>query len=158
MGAVPGLHPTMTKFLQTRATELKTTDKAYPFFDGDLAWINIQGGWDLTLGYYEEYHSPLGTTAIMEGFLGVVDEARNRKAAEFAKKAGADAKAFDECYKGKKTLEAVRRDADEAAGMGISGTPAFVVNGQLVSGADEKQIRRIVEDQLKKVKRGGEKP
>ncbi|HAH05489.1 MAG TPA: hypothetical protein DCM05_03025 [Elusimicrobia bacterium] len=80
------------------------------------------------------------------------------KAAEFAKKAGADAKAFDECYKGKKTLEAVRRDADEAAGMGISGTPAFVVNGQLVSGADEKQIRRIVEDQLKKVKRGGEKP
>ena len=85
MGAVPGLHPTMTKFLQTRATELKTTDKAYPFFDGDLAWINIQGGWDLTLGYYEEYHSPLGTTAIMEGFLGVVDEVRNRKAAEFAK-------------------------------------------------------------------------
>jgi len=74
---------------------------------------------------------------------------------EFAKKIGADEKAFAACYEGKKTLELVHRDADEAASLGISGTPAFVVNGQLISGADYGGIKRAVDNALKRQSRSG---
>jgi protein-disulfide isomerase len=70
------------------------------------------------------------------------------KMGEFAKKVGADEKAFAACYEGKKTLEIVRRDADEAGSMGISGTPAFVINGKLISGADYASIKRAVDTLL----------
>ena len=69
---------------------------------------------------------------------------------EFAKKVGADEKAFAACYDGKKTLEIVRRDTDEAGSMGISGTPAFVINGKLISGADYASIKRTVDTLLKR--------
>ncbi|MBI5244230.1 MAG: DsbA family protein [Elusimicrobia bacterium] len=73
----------------------------------------------------------------------------------FAKEIGADEKAFAACYDGKKTMDAVRRDVDEAQGMGISGTPAFLVNGRLISGADYGAIKRAVDDALKRQGRGG---
>jgi protein-disulfide isomerase len=72
------------------------------------------------------------------------------KMGEFAKKVGADEKAFAACYDGKKTLEIVRRDTDEAGSMGISGTPAFVINGKLISGADYASIKRTVDTLLKR--------
>lgn len=69
---------------------------------------------------------------------------------EFAKEIGADGKAFTACYDAKKTMDVVRRDADEAQSMGISGTPAFLVNGRLISGADYGGIKRAVDDALKR--------
>jgi len=72
------------------------------------------------------------------------------KMGEFVKKIGADEKAFAACYDGKKTLEIVRRDTDEAGSMGISGTPAFVINGKLISGADYASIKRTVDTLLKR--------
>ena len=74
---------------------------------------------------------------------------------EFAKKAGADEKAFAACFDGKKTLSVVRRDADEAGSLGINGTPAFVINGGLVSGADYNSIKKAVDNLLKRPSRGG---
>ena len=42
----------------------------------------------------------------------------------------------------------MRRDASEAEAVGITGTPAFVVNGHLVSGADYGEIKRIIDESL----------
>lgn len=66
-------NPSIARFLLTRANELTDRQNPFPFFAGDVAWIQMMGAWDLTLGYYEEYHSSFALTAIFEGFLGVVD-------------------------------------------------------------------------------------
>lgn len=81
--ATPGLEPTVARFLETRANEFLDTQNPYPFFAGDIDWINIRGAWDLTLGFNEEGHSPSNTTAIMEMFLGVVDATRERQGEKF---------------------------------------------------------------------------
>lgn len=74
------------------------------------------------------------------------------KFAEFAKAAGADPKPFSDCYDSKKALPAVRKDAAEAESLGINGTPAFLVNGRLIPGADYESIKDAVDASLKKLK------
>ncbi len=80
---IKGINRSMARFMEQRSGELAVTDQAYPFFDGDIRWIEMDAPWDLTLGYYEEYHSPFEVTAIMEGFIGVVDKKRARQGEKF---------------------------------------------------------------------------
>ena len=62
---------------------------------------------------------------------------------------GLDAAAFEECISTKKYNEAVLADGAEAQSLGISGTPAFLVNGILLSGAQPKEaFVRIIDAEL----------
>lgn len=54
---------------------------------------------------------------------------------KYAKDAGMDVKQFDECMSTQKFATEVRKDFVDGAAVGVSGTPAFFVNGKLVSGA-----------------------
>ncbi len=57
-----------------------------------------------------------------------------------------DTAAFDECVSSKKYTAAVQADEEEARGLGITGTPAFLVNGILLSGAQPKEaFARIID-------------
>lgn len=67
---------------------------------------------------------------------------------KFLKKANIDEKKFNACFDKKETLAAVTRDKREAGSMGISGTPAFIVNGHLISGADYQLLRRTIDESL----------
>lgn len=80
---VPGIDPSFSHFLMTRARELENLTNPYPFFEGDISWIQLNGPWDMTLGYYEEYHSPFHLNAIMEAFIGIVDEEWEKKGQQF---------------------------------------------------------------------------
>ncbi len=42
---------------------------------------------------------------------------------------------FDECLVSGKFKATVQRDFNEAAGLGLTGTPAFFINGRELSGA-----------------------
>lgn len=86
--------------------------------------------------------------ALFEGQREVTPDNLSEKLAGFVKAAGGDVKAFETCYEAKKTLGAVAKDAAEGESLGISGTPAFLVNGHLVSGADYQTIKRLVEESL----------
>jgi len=70
------------------------------------------------------------------------------KLEELVPKADLDAGKLGACVDAKKTLPRVARDMAEADAMGISGTPAFLVNGHKVSGADEGSLRRLIEESL----------
>jgi protein-disulfide isomerase len=62
-----------------------------------------------------------------------------------------DTAAFDSCVDGHKTKEKV--DADQQAGedAGVDGTPAFFINGRMISGAQPYDaFKKIIEDELKK--------
>jgi len=48
---------------------------------------------------------------------------------------GLDLESFQECLASEKYRQAVEGDSEEAARLGITGTPAFLVNGILISGA-----------------------
>lgn len=67
----------------------------------------------------------------------------------FVKAAGLDAGKFDACLGQKDTLKIVDQDTAEAGNIGISGTPAFVINGHLIPGADYDSIRQVIEEALK---------
>ncbi|MFA6093909.1 MAG: thioredoxin domain-containing protein [Elusimicrobiota bacterium] len=73
---------------------------------------------------------------------------------EAAKAAGVDEKSFRDCYSRKETAKTVQRDSEEALSMGINGTPAFIINGRRVDGADPQALHNAVADALKRAEKG----
>ncbi|UCD84950.1 MAG: DsbA family protein, partial [Deltaproteobacteria bacterium] len=57
------------------------------------------------------------------------------KCLQWAKEANLDVAKFTSCYDNKETLDRVKQDMQEGQGIGISGVPAFFVNGKKLSGA-----------------------
>ncbi len=53
----------------------------------------------------------------------------------YAKEAGLDLLAFEQCLSSRKYQAAVQKDIDEGNRAGVTGTPAFFINGRLLSGA-----------------------
>jgi protein-disulfide isomerase len=70
----------------------------------------------------------------------------------FAEDLGLDAGAFEECLTSGKYEDAVEADLDQGLQLGVTGTPAFFINGYLVSGAQpyslfEQAIASLLADQ-----------
>jgi protein-disulfide isomerase len=67
-----------------------------------------------------------------------------------AAKLGLDKAAFDACLTSRKYKEAVEADSEEAQSLGITGTPAFIINGILLSGAQPiEEFVRVIDSELK---------
>ena len=74
------------------------------------------------------------------------------KALEFAGE-GIDTAKYDSCYDNKETVQQVRAQKAEAANLGITGTPSFVVNGRIVKGAQPAaKFKAIIDDELASAK------
>jgi len=71
------------------------------------------------------------------------------KALEFTAADKIDKAKFDKCYDGKETAAKVKADKDEAAALGLSGTPSFVINGRFVKGAQPAaNFKAVIDDEL----------
>lgn len=69
-----------------------------------------------------------------------------------AKTAGANVNTLNTCLTSKKYDSYIQSDTDYGRQLGVSGTPAFFVNGQLVSGAVPfSQLQQVIEAELAKV-------
>jgi len=77
-------------------------------------------------GKFWEYHDLLFANQAQ------LDEASLK---DYAAQAGLDAAPFEECLTSQKYLEEVRADYTDGSSYGVQGTPAFFVNGVLISGA-----------------------
>lgn len=77
-------------------------------------------------GKYWEYHDLLFQNQ------SALDE-ESLKA--YAASLGVDTDAFNECLDSNKHMSEVRKDLEDGIAAGVQGTPAFFINGQLVSGA-----------------------
>jgi protein-disulfide isomerase len=65
---------------------------------------------------------------------------------EYAKKAGADEKKFEECYKSKKYAAHVEKSVQEGQKLGVNSTPSFFVNSQLIKGAQPiAEFKEVIE-------------
>ncbi|MEK6900509.1 MAG: thioredoxin domain-containing protein [Nanoarchaeota archaeon] len=68
---------------------------------------------------------------------------------EWAQQLDLDQEKFVDCYKGLKYLDEVRSDLTDGQSYGVSGTPAFFVNGRMVSGAQPYAVfEQIIESEL----------
>jgi protein-disulfide isomerase len=68
---------------------------------------------------------------------------------EFAQRAGLDLKLFHACLSSGEVKVAVQTQMDEAARLGISGTPSFLINGRFVYGAlPVEAFVKIVEEEV----------
>ena len=60
-----------------------------------------------------------------------------------------DTAAFDKCLTTPKYQAAVQTDTDEGAHLGVTGTPAFFINGRLITGAQPLEaFTRVIDEEL----------
>lgn len=69
---------------------------------------------------------------------------------QYAKDLSLDTKKFDDCLDTGKMASEVQKDLQDGSAAGIRGTPGFIVNGQLVSGAQPfSAFEQVIEAALK---------
>jgi protein-disulfide isomerase len=57
---------------------------------------------------------------------------------------------FQECFDGKKALDAVKADETEATALGVNSTPTFFINGRRLSGAQTPDaFKQLIDQELK---------
>ena len=60
---------------------------------------------------------------------------------------------FDDCFDNKKTLDKVKADMAEGQAVGVNGTPAFFINGRMISGAQPfENFKAVIDDELARAK------
>src|SRR6185503_2170258 len=65
----------------------------------------------------------------------------------YAVQIGIDPKKFDDCLSACMYKEVAQNDADEAACLGINGTPAFFLNGQPLKGSTSVEMfARVIDE------------
>lgn len=70
---------------------------------------------------------------------------------QYAKDIGLDAAKFSQCLDSGKMGAEVQKDSADGQSLGVSGTPAFFINGQEVTGAQPFSVfEQIIEAELKK--------
>jgi protein-disulfide isomerase len=71
----------------------------------------------------------------------------------YARELGLDLPAFDQCLTSGKHQAAVQKDIEEGTRAGVTGTPAFFIDGRFISGAQPlENLVRVVDDELTRVK------
>jgi protein-disulfide isomerase len=69
------------------------------------------------------------------------------KMSEIGQQAGMDVPKLQECFDGKKALDAVKADSNEATALGVNSTPTFFINGRRLSGAQTGESFKQMIDQ-----------
>ena len=91
-------------------------------------------------GKFWEYHAKLfaNQTALAED-----------KLKEYAKDVGLDAAKFDQCLKDKPFKAAIDKDVADGEKVGVNGTPAFFINGRMLSGAlPLDKFKEVIDEEL----------
>ncbi len=97
-------------------------------------------------GKFWEYHAKL--------FHG--DGLEPDKLKTYADQVGLDRKKFDECLEKKPYKDAIDKDFADGEKAGVNGTPAFFINGRMLSGAQPfEKFKEVIDEELAA---GGKKP
>lgn len=79
----------------------------------------------------------------------ITPENVKEKATELLKGTKVDMTKWNDCYDNKKTLDLVKADMAEGQTVGVTGTPAFLINGRKISGAQPFQnFKAVIDDEL----------
>ena len=68
---------------------------------------------------------------------------------------GVDVAAFNACFDSHKYQAIVDEDAKDGEAVGVNGTPAFYINGRMISGAQPFEVfKKLIDDELQRKPRG----
>lgn len=134
--------PTITQLLSRYSEKVKVVFKDYPI---DSLHPAARRGHEAARcadeqGKFWPYHDLLFQNA---------PRASAEDLKTYAQKAGLKLPEFDKCFSSGKYKAAVQADVAEGNRVGVTGTPAFFINGRLVSGAQPlDNFVRVIEDEL----------
>ncbi len=75
------------------------------------------------------------------------------KATEYLQGTGVDMAKWNDCYDNKKSLDLVKAQQAEGASLGVTGTPAFFINGRMLVGAQPvEKFKDVIDDELASAK------
>lgn len=75
------------------------------------------------------------------------------KATEYLADTGIDMNAWNDCFDNQKSAAAVDAEMQEGTSVGVRGTPGFIINGRLVSGAQPfESFKNVIDDELASAK------
>ena len=75
------------------------------------------------------------------------------KGIEYLQGSGIDMAKWTDCYDNKKSLDKVKAQQAEGAALGVTGTPAFFVNGRMLVGAQPfEKFKDVIDDELASAK------
>jgi protein-disulfide isomerase len=67
----------------------------------------------------------------------------------YAQQVGLELPAFEQCLASGKYKAVVQKDVEEGSRVGVSGTPAFFINGRMLSGAQPlESFAAIIDDEV----------
>ncbi|MDO8526351.1 MAG: thioredoxin domain-containing protein [Deltaproteobacteria bacterium] len=134
---------TITKVLETYKDKVRYVFRDFPLsFHQDAFAAHVASDCAKEQGKYWEYNKLLfeSQTAL-----------KPDKLKAYAKGLGLDTKQFDECLDSNKYASEVQKDMDDAAKVGVTGTPSFFINGIMISGAQPfEKFKEIIDAELKK--------
>lgn len=85
-----------------------------------------------------------GTAGTVSGAFGMADLKK------WAKDIGLSSKKFNECLDSRRYQQEVQKDFSDGSALGVSGTPAFFINGEAVIGAQPYSVfQNVIEQKLK---------
>jgi len=97
--------------------------------------------------YWKLYH------AFFENQQQVNPQNVKEKAQEYLKDSGIKMDQWNDCYDNKKSLDKVKAEQAEGAALGVTGTPAFFINGRLLVGAQPfEKFKDVIDDELASAK------
>lgn len=137
------VRPTISQILETYKDQVSYTLRDFPLsFHPESFAAHMASQCAKDQGKYWEFNEKL--FANQQGLK--VDLLKG-----YAKELALETKAFDECLDSKKYADEVKKDMAEGQKYGVSGTPAFFVNGILMSGAQPfSSFKEVIDDELKK--------
>ena len=72
------------------------------------------------------------------------------KLKEYAKDLGLDTAKFEQCLAAKPFKAAIDKDIADASKVGVTGTPAFFINGRMLSGAQPfEKFKEVIDEELR---------
>src|SRR3989475_6239710 len=133
--------PTLTQILSRYADKVKLVYRDFPM---DVLHPQARNAAEAARcahdqGKFWEYHDALFAHAPKAG-----PELRTH-----AQQVGLDLPSFERCLASGTHAATVQKSVDEAIRLGVTGTPAFFVNGELLSGAQPlEELTRVIEREL----------
>jgi protein-disulfide isomerase len=119
----------------------------FPILGVQSRWAALAAECAHEQGRFWEYHDKLFTLA-QQG-----QELLRSRLKSVAAEIGLDVAQFDSCLDSSKYLDEVQEDLAAGQSAGVTGTPAFLINGQLLVGAQPiEKFRELIEQELAKKK------
>ena len=136
---VPNLRPYI------ESGQVKLVFRNFPFLGPESQWAAEAAECAHEQGRFWEYYDKLWANQKGENTGAFSKENLKRFAAELV----LETKAFNRCLDSGKYAEEVQDDKEEGQRLGVRGTPAFFIDGQLVSGAQPfSAVQQIIERKL----------